>query len=363
MVARTRHAAVPDEHAATFTSSIPRHRRVFNWARTRRSSPAQEQFIDTPTREKGSWLWDGFNESQSRRWPAFGDQNLTRKSLMEFAQSQAPLLAERRDQQDLPDRAGRADINEYTEIYPEWVWQYWMHTGDRALLDAVYPVLVNLAGYVAHSIDPPTDLVTNLPATSIYYDYPIVTRLNILGVNVFRRAADVAAALGRPARGGEGSGHARRAHRAINRHLTRPDGTYVDGIDDERHQVPVSSQDANACAARLRAWCPPDRGRGGGLRSPGRAWAPPLQHRPEVLEALALTGRVADIVHILTDPDNDGWANILARGGTFTWEVWEPSDTIGDSMSHGWGSNVLVEIQRDLLGVAPTSGPATRPSP
>ena len=66
-------------------------------------------------------------------------------------------------------------------------------------------------------------------------------------------------------------------------------------------------------------------------------------------------GRVDDMVRILTDPSHDGWANILAQGATYTWEVWEPSDADGDSMSHGWGSNVLVEIQQTLLGVRPTS--------
>ena len=35
---------------------------------------------------------------------------------------------------------------------------------------------------------------------------------------------------------------------------------------------------------------------------------------------------------------------------------WHPSDLIGDTMSHGWGSNVLVEIQRELLGVT-SNGP------
>jgi hypothetical protein len=56
----------------------------------------------------------------------------------------------------------------------------------------------------------------------------------------------------------------------------------------------------------------------------------------------------------------------LARGATFTWEVWNPSDTDvpvpplasffgGDSMSHGWGSNVVVAIQQILLGVVPTA--------
>ena len=74
----------------------------------------------------------------------------------------------------------------------------------------------------------------------------------------------------------------------------------------------------------------------------------------EVLRALDVAGRHADLVAVLTDATGDGWANIVARGATFTWEVWNPSDANGDSMSHGWGSNVLVEIERALLGVRPT---------
>ncbi len=69
---------------------------------------------------------------------------------------------------------------------------------------------------------------------------------------------------------------------------------------------------------------------------------------------LRQAGRDRDLLTRITDPNTPGWANVLARGGTFTWEVWNPSDTIGDSMSHGWGANVLVEIQRGLLGVEPT---------
>jgi hypothetical protein len=56
----------------------------------------------------------------------------------------------------------------------------------------------------------------------------------------------------------------------------------------------------------------------------------------------------------LTDARSDGWANVLAQGGTFVWETWQPSDALGDGMSHGWGSTALVEIQQTLLGVRPT---------
>ena len=57
------------------------------------------------------------------------------------------------------------------------------------------------------------------------------------------------------------------------------------------------------------------------------------------------------MVHTLTDTSIPGWAHIVAAGGTFTWEVWQPSDLIGDSMSHGWGSSALVAMQETLLGV------------
>jgi alpha-L-rhamnosidase len=58
------------------------------------------------------------------------------------------------------------------------------------------------------------------------------------------------------------------------------------------------------------------------------------------------------MVRTLTDASVPGWAHTLAAGGTFTWEMWQPSDLIGDGMSHGWGSSALVAMQETLLGVA-----------
>jgi alpha-L-rhamnosidase len=353
VVALTRHTAVPDEHAATFSSSDPTIDAIFELGRHSSLFTAQEQFIDTPTREKGPWLWDGFNESVTAM-AAFGEQNLTRKSLMEFAQSQGRYWPNGAVNKIYPTGLGALDINEFTEIYPEWVWQYWMHTGDRSLLAAVYPVLSRLADYVQASVDPSTHLVTNLPATSLYYMFPTVTRLNILGVNVFYRTAEVASVLGRPP-----AEIARQKDRrialtdAINSRLVRRDGTYADGLEANHTQTPQSSQTTNACAV-VYGVVPANRlatvaaaiAKGGMSTAPNAA--------AEVLNALAVAGRDRDLVRILTDASSNGWANILAQGGTFTWEVWRPSDIIGDSMSHGWGSNVLVTIQHSLLGVTPT---------
>ena len=73
-------------------------------------------------------------------------------------------------------------------------------------------------------------------------------------------------------------------------------------------------------------------------------------HGLELLRGLAAAGMPDAMVHLLTDTSIPGWAHIVAAGGTFTWEVWRPSDLIGDSMSHGWGSSALVAMQETLLG-------------
>jgi len=207
---------------------------------------------------------------------------------------------------------------------------------------------------VKRSIDRSTGLVTSLPATNVYYDFPIVTRINVLGVDVFRRVGDVARALGRP--NGDVKRQRDRQHAltdAINARLTRADGIYVDGLTHRLGPVPQASQDTNACALVYGVVPAAHQAAVGAYVARFRMGSPP-RTASEVLDALALTGRVTDLIAILDDKTHDGWANILARGGTFTWEVWQPSDVIGDSMSHGWGSNVLVSIQRSLLGVTPT---------
>jgi alpha-L-rhamnosidase len=355
VVAHTRHAQVPDERAATFSSSEPTLDAVFELARHSALFCMQEQFVDTPTREKGPWLWDGFNESRTAM-AAFGDQNMTRKSLQEFAASQTRYWPNGAINKIYPTGLGALDIDEFCLIYAEWVWQYWTATGDRPLLGSLYPTLQRLSDYVVHGIDAGTGLVAVLQATDPAYPASFAaTRLNVLGANVFGRTAEAAAALGRPPAEAEHQ-RARRTSlvRALNRHLTRSDGIYVDGLSAPGKQLPTASQDANSCAL-VYGVVPAGHVGAVGAYVAGLGLQAPPRTAGEVLEALGRTGDPAALVARLTDPSSPGWANILARGGTFTWEVWEPSDANGDSMSHGWGADVLVAVQRWLLGVRTTS--------
>ncbi len=352
VVALARHSAMPEQSPATFSSSEATIDAEFLLGAHSALFTAQEQYIDTPTREKGSWLFDGFNESRTAM-AAFAEQNLTRKSLTEFGQSQRRYWPNGAVNKIYPTGLGALDINESTEAYVEWVWQYWMHTGDRALVESVYGVVQRIADYVQRAVAPGTGLVTSLPATNVYYDYPVVTRLNVLGVNVFRRAAALGQVLGRASEVAVQNRRRAALTAAVNRRLTRPDGTYVDGLQDDGTQTPTASQTANACAAAYGVVPTAAVGTVGRYVAGLGMQATP-QNAGEVLRSMALAGLYPDLVSLLVDASTDGWANILARGATFTWEVWNPSDIIGDSMSHGWGSTMVPEIQRSLLGVRPT---------
>jgi alpha-L-rhamnosidase len=284
---------------------------------------------------------------------ALADQNLSRKSLQEFAASQARYWPSGAINKIYPTGLGAEDIDESCEIYAEWVWQYWLHTGDRPLLQEVYPVLAKLSGYVHSAVDRSTGLVTGLQTSEDSYPYRVATRLNILGANVFRRTADVAEVLGRPRseitrqRGRQAALTA-----ALNQHLTRSDGIYVDGLVG-RELASRASQEVNACAV-VYGVVPTPHLNAVGSHVAGLDMHAEPQYAAEVIRALAIVGDYDQLLVRLTDSSTNGWANILARGATFCWEVWQPSDANGDSMSHGWGSNVLVEIQRWLLGVRPS---------
>jgi alpha-L-rhamnosidase len=365
-----RHAAMPDEEAATFSSSDRTVDAVWELARHSALYGSQEHFVDTPTREKGAFLRDSFNISEAAM-DAFGDQELTRQALLEFADSQRRFWPDGRLNADYPNGEGKRDIPDFTEIYPEWVWRYYMRTGDRTTLAQLYPVMRNIAAYVTSAIDQRTGLVTNLPGGDGDYVHGIVdwppamrygydvgtvarTTVNLLAVDVYRRVADAAAALGHT---NDKTADLRLAHSvaaSVNRRLRRGDGIYADGLEANGEMSAHASQHANAIALDIGI-VPREREAAVAAYTASLGTAMGPMTVESLLRGLDAGGRDGDLVTALTDAARPGWANILARGGTFTWEAWDPSDAEGDSMSHGWGDTALVAIQELLLGVRPTA--------
>lgn len=371
-----RHNGVPDEAAATFDSTSAGVDDVWELARHSLLYGSQEQFVDTPTREKGQFLMDAFNMSWATT-RAFRERNLSRQAIREFLDSHYRYwAAEGRFNAVYPNGDGKRDIPDFTENFGEWLWQFYRVSGDREILEEAYPALKAAADYVARHVDEESGLVTNLsggvggpyeegivdwpPEMRYGYDreWPARTTVNVLGANTFRRAADVADALDRPYNEVE---HYRARHEAladaIDAHFRDADGLYVDGADGTGGRSAHASQHANAFPLAFGLVPEEDVDTVADyVVEQGVRMGPMMAIW--LLRALERADRYDALVDVLTDPSTDGWANILEQGGTFTWETWHardpdlPTDERRNrSQSHAMGATVLVAIQEALLGV------------
>ncbi|WP_222912906.1 family 78 glycoside hydrolase catalytic domain [Natrinema sp. SYSU A 869] len=365
---------VPDETAATFESANETVDAVFELARHSALYGCQERFVDTPTREKGQFLLDGFNVSQTTT-RAFAERTLSRTAIEEFVRSHYRYwTGEGRLNAVYPNGDGKRDIPDFTASFPEWVWRYYRTSSDRRTLDLAYPVVQAVAAYVERHVDADTGLVTALsggeggpyeegivdwpPEMRYGYDrdWPARTTVNVLCASALGRAADIAAALDRPDHERahyRDSQHALEA--AIDEHL-RQDDRYVDGCDAS-DASDSTSQHANALP--LAFDLVPDAHVDAVteyVADCGMEMGPMMV--PWLLEALETADRPDAIVELVTNAEDDGWANILEQGGTFTWETWHCRDSSlpddhrrNRSESHAMGATVLVSILRTLLGV------------
>ena len=356
IVALTRHAAMPDVPTATFSSD----NRMLNavWRLTARSCLycCNEQFVDTPTREKGPFLWDASNESEGVM-RAYGDQNMSWQALRDVERGQARYWPGGQVNAVYPNGDGARTFATSTARYPEWVWRYYTSTGDQMTAVGLYPSAAQAVAWLWSARQAGTGLLYGLADTSngdpVYgYDLSVAadTASNVLAVNAFNRVAQLAALAGDAAGVQTNQARASQLTAAVNAVLRRADGTYVDGIEPNGAQSSHASQEANALPLAYGVVPAADLAAVGAyVASLGIEVGP--NHGLELLRGLAAAGMEEAMVHTLTDTSIPGWAHIVQAGGTFTWEVWKPSDLIGDSMSHGWGSSALVAMQESLLGV------------
>jgi alpha-L-rhamnosidase len=362
ITADTRHADMPDERTAIFRSSNATLDAIWNLARNSALFDTQEQFLDTPTREKGPFLQDSFDVSQATM-AAFGERAITAQALRDFALSQARYWPDGRVNVVYPNGDGRRDIPDATETFVQWVWHAYEVSGDRAQLAALFPVVNNIVDYIKRAIDPHTGLVTNLPGGGSDYLYGAVdwpptmrygydmntvarTTMNVLAADDFARVADMAKILGR-----ERDVHvdATPLVAAIHQHLQRKDGIYVDGLEADGSPSTHASQQANAYALAF-GLVPPENVKTVADHIVALKTNMGVVNFRVLLDALHRAGRDDALVTELTDPSRPGYAQILHEGATFTWESWIARQN-GDSESHGWGATVLAVLQDDILGV------------
>ena len=72
----------------------------------------------------------------------------------------------------------------------------------------------------------------------------------------------------------------------------------------------------------------------------------------QLVRALGEANQGPALLNLYTNANQYGWAQILALGGTATWESWT-ANTDGNSESHGWGAVGLDGYVRYILGIKP----------
>jgi alpha-L-rhamnosidase len=371
------HETYPEDGEATFSSSDETLDAVVDLMQRSARYSVQETFVDTPTREQGQFLHDAVNISYALM-AAQDERVATRQALREFMLSQARYWTSGNDagryNAVYPNGDGKRDIPDFTEVVPDWLWRYYLETGDRALLAEYHDEVSRTADYVRRHIassGPTQGLVTNLSGGSGPYLFGIVdwpehgrfgydmttaarTTVNALGVDVLRKVGLISRELGRPEAEVQSYFDDAAALTArMNETLRRPDGTYVDGLLANGSQSAHAGQHATSYAVALGIAPDADRpALGEYLASFGMRQGPMTAHL--LLEALAASGAHEGLLGVLTNEADFGWAGWLANGGTFTPEAWQLSGS-ANSGSHGWGARGIVDVYEDVLGIEVTS--------
>lgn len=342
----------------------------------------QEQFVDTPTREKGQFLGDAVNISYAAM-TLFGDRAYTRTALVEIAASARRYwsAAPERGRYNAvyPNGDGKRDIPDFSLQMVEWALDYFKHSGDIQLLAQLYPQLRDTADYVLRHVStegPTAGLVTELGGGSGPYLHGIVdwpapgrfgydmataarTTVNAQGFGALEGVSELALLLGRPATESARYGDAATALAAAMNARLRVAGRFVDGLHSDG--TPSSHASSHATSFPLSLGVTPPAlwaSDAEYLISRGMKQGPMTVHR--LFRALLRAGRVQAVVDLLTNADGPGWMRILAAGGTFTWEAWELVEGTDYSQSHAWSASVLAEIVQCLLGVQITEAGAAR---
>jgi alpha-L-rhamnosidase len=354
-----------DPARSNFNSSIPMLNNVWDLMCHSLIAGAQEGFVDTPTREKGSFLSDGWSQAVPAM-SVMGDRVMNLRVLREFLDSQDQYWPDGRLNAVYPNVDGARDIPDYTQSFLVWIRDYYMQTGNTEFLIKNYPKLKKIADYVYTCRNDTTGLIHNLkggdgqyehgiidwPVNSRYgYDMSVESRtvVDVYAYADFSILAEIAAVIGNTKDTEVYQSRANKIKAAINFRLINKNNVYIDGLNHDKSQSLHVSQHANILPMAM------------GI-VPDRAIAPVLAEIKKrkmnvgmiclrwLPEALGKGDMGAHMIDLYTNTQWDGWAKTILRGGTVTWESWDPFRE-NQSMSHPWGAVGLLGMQQYMLGI------------
>lgn len=326
---------------------------------------AQEDFVDTPTREKGAFLLDSWSQAVPAMSVMY-DRTMNMRALNQFMESQDQYWPDGRLNAVYPNVDGARDIPDFTQSYLVWVWDYYTQTANIEFLKSNYSRLKKIADYVNTYKNNSTGLIHQLKGGKGPYEFGIIdwpapmrygydmspesrTVIDAYAYEDFNIISKIAAVLGNDTDKTLYANKAEAIKKAINTHLINQNGVYIDGITNAQNVSTHVSQHANILPYALHIV--PETNKKQVIDEIKKQkmnigmvclrWLP---------ESLGLADEGEHLIDLYTNTEWEGWAKTIALGGTATWESWD-ANTTNQSMSHPWGAVGLLGMQNYILGI------------
>lgn len=350
---------------ASFTSSDKMLNQVWDMMIHSLTLGAQEGFVDTPTREKGEFLGDAFSQGVASML-SMGERSLNHRMLLEFIDSQDQYWPDGRMNAVYPNNDGKRDIPDFTQQYLMWAWDYYIQTGNLQFLKDNYSKIRKVATYVDSYTNAKTGLIHNLEGGSGPYKYGIIdwpatmrygydmttearTVINAYAYADFEIISKIAEVTGNTADVSLFKGKADAVKTAFNKQFINANGVYADGLLPDGTLSAHVSQHANMFPLTVGI-VPQANIKAVVAAVKERKMNAGMVTVRFLTEALGENAEAAHLLELYTNPQWDGWAQTISKGGTATWEAWDALET-NQSMCHPWGTAGLSGIQRYVLGI------------
>jgi alpha-L-rhamnosidase len=341
----------PVQMKGAFRCSDERLNRIWEIGRYTCQLNMEDAYTDCPWRERGQWWGDARVEALINYY-CFGDTRLINQALRQKGQS---LNEEGMTWGIYPTDFEGGRLPSFTLIWVATLWETYLHTGDRAIVEELYPKIRKALDVFFAPRVGPRGLLKDIPYW-VFIDWaPVDDRGEMGSLNAYYYdALRSAAAMGKLLNDPSGAEYGRRAEavkQAINEHLWDADAhAYRDSILPDGNLSPKITQQTNslcvyydvAPAAEQRRildaiYSPANKGK---IVEAGSPYFSYYQ-----LAALFHVGRHDPAMEYI----RARWGRMLDWGATTWWETWNP----GASFCHGWSGGPTYNLGSEYLGVKP----------
>jgi alpha-L-rhamnosidase len=346
-------STIPPVRRGSFACSDPLLTRIWEVGRHTLRCCSEDTFTDCPTYEQTYWVGDGRNEAMIN-YAAFGDVALTRRCAELPAQS---LFRQQLPESQVPS-AWDNILTAWSLLWVQMVEEHYRFSGDLDYLKEIFPAVRTTLRNCKISLSDDRGLLS-ISAWNMFdwagqdSGHDVVTHNQMFLVEALRRAVIMAREVG----AGDDAEYFERYRSdliaAINEHLWDDKrGAYIDSIHDDGKPSTTISQQTNSLAI---AYDVADGERLERIKNvpvkppPGMVKVGSPFAMFYIFEALAKSGRYADILAII----RDRWGQMIDKGATTFWETFPGynKEWWTRSYCHAWSAAPTYFLTRYALGV------------